>query len=244
MNETTAAKAVASQDFLPEEAAGTFVVVTAYNEARVIREVVERLLALRVHVVVVDDASEDGTAERLRGLPISLLRHTLNLGQGAALQTGVEFAVARGARYLVSFDADGQHDEADIPRLVHVLVREGRQVALASRFLGREATGMSWARRLLLRAAVWYTRWTTGLPVSDAHNGLRAFRAEVAPALRITQNRMAHASELLHRIRESRLSFAEVPVVIRYTEYSKAKGQSGLGAVDILYDLTIGRLFR
>jgi glycosyltransferase involved in cell wall biosynthesis len=241
---TTTVDAGAVADFSPEEAAGTFVIVTAFNEAKVIREVILRLLALRVHVVVVDDASEDGTSEQLRGLPISLVRHTVNLGQGAALQTGFDFALSRGARYLVTFDADGQHDEGAIPRLIHVLTHDGKDVALGSRFLGRKASGMGRGRRLLLKAAVLYTRWTTGLRVSDAHNGLRAFRAEVAPALRITQNRMAHASELLQRIKEGRLSFAEVPTVVRYTEYSKAKGQSGLGAVDILYDLLIGRLLR
>lgn len=231
-------------DFLPEEAGGTFVILMAYNEAKVIREVVERVLPLRVHVVVVDDASTDGTSDQLHGLPVSVVRHPVNLGQGAATQTGIEFAVARGARYLVTFDADGQHDEADIPRLVHVLSREGKDVALASRFLGREATGLGLSRRLLLKAAVVYTRWTTGLRISDAHNGLRAFRAGVAPALRITQNRMAHASEILQKIREGGLSYAEIPTVIRYTDYSKAKGQTGLGAVDILNDLIKGRLFR
>ncbi len=231
-------------DFTREEAGGTFVIVLAYNEARVIRQVVERVLALGVHVVVVDDASTDGTADQLRGLPVSVLRHAINLGQGAATQTGVEFAVGRGARYLVTFDGDGQHDESDIPRLIHVLSREHRDVALASRFLGREATGLPPARRLLLKAAVVYTRLTSGLRITDAHNGFRAFRAEVAPALRITQNRMAHASEILQKIKDGGLSYAEVPSVIRYTDYSKAKGQTGLGAVDILYDLLIGRLLR
>src|SRR5207253_1589304 len=83
-----------------------------------------------------------------------------------------------------TFDADGQHDEDDIPRLVRVLTREHRDVALASRFLGREALGMPRSKRLLLKGAVLYMRLTTGLPITDAHNGLRAFRAEVAPALR------------------------------------------------------------
>ena len=235
-------------DFPPhlthEEAGGTFVVVMTYNEEKVIREVVQRVLALGVHVVVVDDASTDATVKQLRSLPINLVRHTLNLGQGAATQTGVEFALARGARYLVTFDGDGQHNEGDIPRLIHALTRDRHDVALASRFLGKEAVGISASKKLLLRAAVVYTRWSTGLHVSDAHNGFRAFRAEVAPALRITQNRMAHASEILLNIKRAGLSYTEVPTVIRYTEYSKAKGQTGFGAVDILYDLTIGRLLR
>jgi len=227
-----------------EEAAATWVVVMVYNEAKVINEVIQRLLPLGVHVVVVDDCSSDGTVEELRGLPINVVRHAVNLGQGAATQTGVEFAVARGARYLVTFDGDGQHDEHDIPRLIHVLTREGRDVALASRFRGKEAQGISGSKKLLLKLAVLHTRLTTGLQLSDAHNGFRAFRAEVAPALRITQNRMAHASEILQNIARAGLSYAEVPTVIRYSDYSKAKGQTGLGAIDILHDLLVRRLLR
>jgi glycosyltransferase involved in cell wall biosynthesis len=228
----------------PEQADGTYVVVMAYNEARVIREVVQRVLAVGAHVVIVDDASTDGTLEQLRGLPITAVRHGVNLGQGAATQTGVDFALARGARYLVTFDGDGQHDETDIPRLVDALAEGGQDVVLTSRFLGKPATGMSRTRRWLLRAAILYTRWTTGLPLTDAHNGLRAFRAEVAPALRITQNRMAHASELLQKIGDAKLRYTEVPTVVRYDDYSRAKGQTGLGAVDILFDLLVKRFFR
>ena len=92
--------------------------------------------------------------------------------------------------------------------------------------------------------AILFTRLTTGLPLTDAHNGLRAFRVEVAPVLRITQNRMAHASELLQSIARARLVFTEVPVTLRYSEYSRAKGQRSLGAVDVLYELATGRLRR
>jgi glycosyltransferase involved in cell wall biosynthesis len=227
-----------------DEADGTFVIIAAYNEARVIREVVERVLSLGVHVVVVDDASTDGTADTLTGLPISVLSHSVNLGQGAALRTGAEFALAQGARYMVTFDADGQHDEADIPRLIHMLTVNGRQVALSSRFLGKEATGMGPSRKLLLKAAVAYTRLTTGLRLTDAHNGLRACCAEVAPMLHLRQNRMAHASEILQLIKDGGLSYAEVPTVVHYTAYSKAKGQTGIGLVDILFDQLMGRFFR
>jgi glycosyltransferase involved in cell wall biosynthesis len=228
----------------PEQADATYVIIMAYNEARVIREVVERVLAVGVRVVVVDDASTDGTLDQLGGLPICALRHAVNLGQGAAIQTGVDFAVSRGARYLVTFDGDGQHDEDDIPKLIRELEDGDKDVVLASRFLGKEATGMKLTRRMLLQAVVLYTRWTTALPLTDAHNGFRAFRAEVAPSLRITQNRMAHASELLQKIAVARLRYAEVPSVVHYSDYSRAKGQTGLGAVDILFDLFVRRFFR
>lgn len=227
----------------PEIADTTFVVIPAFNEGAVVRKTVESVLALGVHVVVVDDASTDGTSSRLESLPVNLLRHTVNLGQGAALQTGIDYALGRGARVLVTFDADGQHDAADIPRLLEVLIEEELDVVLGSRFLGR-ALSISLGRRLLLQSAVLFTRLSCGMRLTDVHNGLRAFRAEVAGKLRFTQHRMAHASEFLKKMRIARLRYAEVPCTVSYSSYSVAKGQKGLSSVDILYDLFIRTLFR
>ena len=218
------------------------VVIPAFNEGRVVRSVVEGVLACGHQVIVVDDCSIDDTGAALTSLPCTVLRHVVNLGQGAALQTGIEEAVARGAEVVVTFDADGQHDPADIARLVHALADPALDVALGSRFLG-DTIGMTQSRKLLLRAAILFTRWTTGLTLTDVHNGLRAFRARVAPQLVLRQNRMAHASELLSRVRQHGLRFVEVPVTIRYSAYSRAKGQSALGALDVLSDLLQMRFF-
>jgi glycosyltransferase involved in cell wall biosynthesis len=210
----------------------TWVVVPAYNEARAIGPVVAELVAAGWRVVVVDDGSSDGTAEAARGAVV--LRHVVNRGQGAALQTGVDFAVARGARAVVSFDADGQHRVEDVPALLAALAA-GHDVALGSRFLGG-VEGATRARRRLLAAAVRVSNALSGLRLSDAHCGLRAFRASAADALRLTQDRMAHASQLLANIRRHRLRVVEVPVTVRYTDYSRAKGQGGVQAVKILFD--------
>jgi polyprenyl-phospho-N-acetylgalactosaminyl synthase len=227
----------------PEVAARTFVVIPAFNEERVVRETVLRVLDTGAHVVVVDDCSTDRTVDRVVDLPIFLLGHVVNLGQGAALQTGIDFALAQGARFIVMFDADGQHDERDIPSLVIPLTGDCCDIVLGSRFLGR-ALDMSPARRLLLKGAILFTRLTMGMRLTDVHNGLRAFRAEAAGSIRLTQNRMAHASEILHKIHASGLRFKEVPATVRYTPYSRAKGQTGLGLVDILYDLVLWRILR
>lgn len=226
-----------------QEARGTFVIIPALNEERVIRETVQKLLALGVHVVVVDDGSSDGTLSQLQGLPINVLHHAINLGQGAALQTGIDFAVKRDARFIVTFDADGQHEERDIPRLINTLIEHNLDVVLGSRFLGK-ATGIGIGRRLLLKVAIIFTWLTLGMRLTDIHNGLRAFRANIADRIRITQNRMAHASELLNKIKEAGLKYIEIPTIVRYSDYSKEKGQSGLELVNILYDLIIKRLFR
>jgi glycosyltransferase involved in cell wall biosynthesis len=212
----------------------THVVIAAFNEARVIRGVVGEVAAQGYAVVVVDDGSRDDTAASARMPGVTVLRHAVNLGQGAALQTGIEYAVRRGARHIVTFDADGQHSCEDIPELVAALATH--DIALGSRFLGKDVVGASRRRKLLLRTATTISNRLSGMQLTDAHCGLRAFRASAAPALGITQNRMAHASELLRKIRTSGLAVVEVPVTIKYTEHSMRKGQGGLQAIRILFD--------
>lgn len=212
----------------------TFVIIAAFNEGRVIRGVAAEVAARGYPVVVVDDGSTDDTVARARGPGVFVLRHAINLGQGAALQTGIDYALRRGARALVTFDADGQHSADDIPALVDALA--SHDIALGSRFLGKPMVGASRRRTLMLHAATAVSNRMSGMALSDAHCGLRAFRATAAPALRLEQDRMAHASELLRKIRRGGLRVVEVPVTIRYTEHSQRKGQSGFQAVRILFD--------
>ncbi|MBX3162393.1 MAG: glycosyltransferase family 2 protein [Deltaproteobacteria bacterium] len=207
--------------------------IAAYNEAPVIREVVRGVVGEGYATVVVDDGSRDATVAEARAGGATVLRHAINLGQGAALQTGIDFALRRGARAVVTFDADGQHAAGDIPALVAALA--GADIALGSRFLGT-VEGATQQRLAMLRAAIVVSNRISGLELTDAHCGLRAFRAAVAPALRITQDRMAHASELLRKIKAAELRVVEVPITIRYTEHSTAKGQSGFQAIRILFD--------
>ena len=211
----------------------TWVVIAAFNEGVVIREVVAEVTRAGWSVVVVDDGSSDDSAEAARVPGAIVLRHRVNLGQGAALQTGIDYALRRGAQYIVTFDADGQHDANDIPLLIEALGEA--DIALGSRFLGR-VEGASQRRMVLLRTATAVSNGLSGMKLSDAHCGLRAFRASAAPALKITQDRMAHASELLRKIKTSKLRLVEVPVTIKYTEHSKSKGQGGIQAVRILFD--------
>lgn len=216
-----------------ESVSPTSVVIAAYNEAKVIRDVVRGVVAKGWSVIVVDDGSHDATAAQANVPGATVVRHCINLGQGAALQTGIDYAMRRGARSIVTFDADGQHDPDDIALLVAALA--DHDIALGSRFLGR-VEGASQRRMALLRTATRVSNSLSGIQLTDAHCGLRAFRATAAPALRITQDRMAHASELLRKIRASGLSLVEVPVTIKYTDHSMSKGQGGIQAVRILFD--------
>jgi polyprenyl-phospho-N-acetylgalactosaminyl synthase len=219
------------------------VIIAAYNEAAVISRVVMEVKRAGYRVVVVDDGSKDATAAVARGAGATVVAHPFNLGQGAALQTGVDYALAQGAEVVVTFDADGQHRVADIAGLVEALSEERAEFVLGSRFLG-QATDLPPLRRLLLKAATLFTRLTTGLQLSDTHNGLRAMSRRGAAAIRLRQNRMAHASELLGQIGSSGLRHVERPVTIEYTAYSLAKGQKIRDAVFILVDLFARRLYR
>jgi glycosyltransferase involved in cell wall biosynthesis len=220
-----------------------FAVIAAYNEETALGPVIDGLRPVVDRVVVVDDGSRDATAATAFARGADTLIHRINLGQGAALQTGILYALRNGADLIATFDADGQHDAADIPRLAEALAASGAEIALGSRFLGATEM-MPWQKRLLLRAATVFTRATTGLRVSDAHNGIRLMTRRAATAIGIRQNRMAHASEILHEIARSRLPYVEAPVRIRYTEYSIAKGQRLSGAFEIVFDLINGRIFK
>jgi glycosyltransferase involved in cell wall biosynthesis len=220
-----------------------WVVVPAYNEATTVGEVVKRLRELYPNVLVIDDCSSDRTAQRAHAAGACVLRHPINLGQGAALQTGVTFALQRGASHVVTFDADLQHRAEDVPRLLAALSKSGADFALGSRFLG-SAQNLDLARKLLLKAAVIFTRITTGLKLTDAHNGIRAMTRRGASSLKIRQNRMAHASEVLQQIAASGLSYTEVPVTVEYTSYSRAKGQKLTNSINIVLELFTGALQR
>jgi glycosyltransferase involved in cell wall biosynthesis len=220
------------------------VVIAAYNEAAVIARVVMEVTRAGYPVVVVDDGSKDATADVARAAGAAVIQHPFNLGQGAALQTGIDHALANGAQVLVTFDADGQHRVADIAGLVLALRNEQADFALGSRFLGQAATNLPLLRRLLLKAATLFTRLSTDLRLTDTHNGLRAMSRRGAGAIRLRQNRMAHASEFLGQIGNSGLRHVECPVTIEYTAYSLAKGQRTRDAVLILVDLFARRLYR
>ncbi|MEO8272965.1 MAG: glycosyltransferase family 2 protein [Chloroflexota bacterium] len=219
------------------------VAIPALNEAVSIAAVVADVLAAGYQPLVVDDGSTDETMAVARRAGAVVVRHPITLGQGGALRTGIEWALAHGADIVVTMDADGQHTSADIPRLLEALQREDADFALGSRFLG-ETIDMPRLRGLLLRAAIWFTRVETGLKVTDTHNGLRAMTRRGAMSTRLQQNGMAHASEILGQVSASGLHWVEVPVTIQYTEASLAKGQSGLDFVAILVDLLMGRLAR
>ena len=216
-----------------------WVIIPAYNEGKVLADVIGELRDCNssYHLVIVDDGSTDNTAMVARKFPVHLLVHPMNLGQGAALATGMEYALRQKADIVVTFDADGQMRPADIGSLVDALIKEDLDMVLGSRFLKGPSAGIPFVKKMVLKLGTVFTRLTTGLKITDTHNGLRAFRAEALRKFNIKQNEMAHASEILSEITRNKLACREVPVTIRYTEYSKSKGQSVSNAINILFEL-------
>ena len=218
-----------------------WLVVPVFNEETVISDVISHVLETFPNVVCVDDGSRDGSAARILGSGAHLLRHPINLGQGAALQTGLTYALAQpGAEYFVTFDADGQHRVEDVVRMIGVLRSKEADVVLGSRFL-EAAAQVPLLKQAVLRTVAVFSHSSRKLGLTDAHNGLRAVNRDVAEKLEITQAGMAHASELVDFLSRSDFRVREVPVTIEYTEYSMSKGQSLLNGVNIVFDLALRR---
>lgn len=220
----------------------TALVIPMHNEASVITEVIAAASARFSRIICVDDGSSDNSAVRARAAGAKVVQHPLNLGQGAALETGIRFALRdKAVRYVVTFDADGQHDPADAAAMVLRAEAQGLQIVLGSRFLG-ESDGLPAGRAAVLRAAVAFTRLSTGLRLTDSHNGLRVLRRDAAQDLRLRLHGMSHASEILSQVARRNWTYAEHPVRITYTDYSRGKGQRSYNAANIVFDLMVNRL--
>lgn len=216
-----------------------WLIVPVYNEAAVIAEVIDGALETFPNIVCVDDGSSDASAERITSTGAHLVRHPVNLGQGAALQTGVSYALAqRGAERFVTFDADGQHRVEDVVMMLALAHERNADVVLGSRFLKPDGQ-VPRLKRIVLRTAAAVSPTARRLKLSDAHNGLRLFNREAASRLNITMDGMAHASEITAFLARSGLRVAEAPVSIKYTDYSRSKGQSLINGVNILFDLSL-----
>ena len=220
-----------------------FVIIPCYNEAKVVRKTVTEVLEKGYSVVVVDDCSRDGSKKQLAGLPIYYLRHRVNMGQGAALQTGIEFAKRKGAKYFVTFDADGQHDSKDISRMIEFLEKENADIVFGSRFLPGAQTNVSRSRRFALNFGRYINFLVSGIMLSDSFNGLRLLSATAAEKIRIRENRMIHPVEILMLTASNKLRYAEYPVKIHYSDYSKSKGLKNKDGIRILFEIILYKIF-
>jgi glycosyltransferase involved in cell wall biosynthesis len=219
-----------------------WVLVPVYNESSVVGRTIADLVSRFANVVCVDDGSEDGSGEVAHTAGATVLRHVVNQGQGAALQTGFDYLLRHtDAQYVVTFDADGQHVVEDAVRMVERARTSGVDVVLASRFAG-STENMPRMRRLVLMGGLWFTKVTAKLDVTDTHNGLRVLNRGAITRIRLDLPRMAYASQLLGSIVPNGLSYVEEPVTVLYSDYSRSKGQRNSNSINILYDLAVRRI--
>ena len=207
----------------------TSVVIAAYNESKRVKGVVEAVRARGYDVIVVDDGSKDDTAKQARAGGARVLRHPINRGQGAALRTGIDDAVAQGAKIIVTYDADGQFLPEEIDTVVAPIEAGDADVVLGSRYLTRKAVNISVQKQLAHTLGRIWTWLFSGRWYSDPQCGFRAFNRGAATRIRITLDRFTHASEILDEIATRKLRVAEVPVTVIYHE----RGQSSLAAITI-----------
>ena len=214
-----------------------WIVVPSFNEATVIGEVISELRSVFDNVVCVDDGSADGTGEIARQAGAHLVRHPINLGQGAAIQTGIEYARSQpGATMFATFDADGQHRVKDLAAMIDRLSVGDVDVVIGTRFGRPVGSRPPFLKRVVLQTAARLSRRGRRLGLTDTNNGLRVFNKTVADGMNITMSGMSHATEIVMMIAENHWRVVEEPVEVLYTDYSKSKGQPLLNGVNIIFD--------
>ena len=220
----------------------TAIIVPVYNEAEVIGTTIRGLLKQYSLVICVDDGSTDNSAAEIRKTQAVLVSHPINMGAGAATQTGIEYALQdESVKYFVTFDGDGQHQVKDIATLIKHLKHDQLDVVIGSRFLGT-VENISGIKSVFLKAVKFFNGFTTKIAISDPHNGLRAFNRKFAESLDITLHGFAHASEIVEHMGNGEFKYGECPVTVVYTEYSLKKGQPMINAINIMFDLFFNRI--
>lgn len=219
-----------------------YITIPLYNEEKVILEVIKSLnKSGYTNIIVVDDGSKDNGYEKVKSNSnVIIAKHIINRGQGAALQTAMEIARERRAKYIVHFDSDGQHDVKDINTMLDTLINGKYDIVLGSRFLQKNDIPLK--KKIVLKAGILFTYFLSHLWLTDVHNGIRAMTIRTAEKLDIQHDRMEHASEILDKIKVLNLKYTEVPVTIHYTEYSMSKGQSIFNSISIAWKLILAKL--
>jgi polyprenyl-phospho-N-acetylgalactosaminyl synthase len=219
-----------------------FIVIAAYNEGKSIAKVVSGLKKANYHnIVVVDDGSKDSTFDVALNSGATVLRHVVNRGQGAALKTGIDYALRNGADIIVTFDADGQHRVEDLKAMIAPVKNGKYDITVGSRFL--KHVEMPFARRLTLKTAIFVVWFFYGAKMTDAHNGFRAMNRKAAQAIDITSDRMEHASQIVEEIHKKHLRYKEVPVTILYNDYTLQHGHGGIiQAIKVLGRMILRRI--
>ncbi|MBT3721010.1 glycosyltransferase family 2 protein [archaeon] len=217
-----------------------FIVIAAYNEEEKIDKVIKDLKKEYKNIIVVDDGSEDKTFDIAKKNKIIALQHVINRGQGAALKTGIDYALSKKADIIVTFDADGQFLVKDIKKVIAPIKKGIVDVVLGSRFLGK-AVNIRPLKKFVLKLGVLVVYFLYGIKVTDSQNGFRGLSKKAAKKIKLTCDRMDHAGEFFWEITKNKLKYKEVPVTVIYDSYSLAKGQSWTKSIEIGIKMFIKR---
>jgi len=213
----------------------TCVIIPAYNPSGELVVLCKELLKKGLSLVIVNDGSANVSVfKAMAGMPLTIVHHPLNLGQGAALETGIRKALQTGKQFFVTFDCDGQHRPDAIGDLLGVLQQEQTDIVFGSRFYNRQyAKLVPPFKKATLRIATIFDGLLTGIWLTDAHNGLRAFTRPVAEKIHFTENRMAHATEILWLTKRYKWKYRECAVRIEYNRHSQHPTRSIEIAIDL-----------
>lgn len=210
------------------------VVVPAYNEEKNLANVIDGLFKAGFKdIVVIDDGSKDNTGRVAKLSNVKLLTHAVNRGQGAALETGNQWARQNGYDTVIHFDGDNQFEAGDIANALNHLQKNNLDAVLGSRFLGTAEKLPLSKRYFILPLARVVNFFFTKAWLTDAHNGFRILGPRALDAVKIKQSGMAHNSEIIAQLKKNSLRFAEVPIKVRYFHY----GQNFSGGVKVVVDL-------
>ena len=200
----------------------TFIVIPCYNEASVIAEVIAGVRqAGYENIIVVDDGSADDTYSQAKTLPgVIALKHFINRGKGATVKTGIEAAKSLGAGIVVTIDGDGQHNPEEISEMID-LIAKGYDVVLGTRL--KNPKGMPGYKIACNWIGNFFTWIIYGLWVTDSQSGFRAYSKKAINTIETKTDRYEYDSEVIREIYRHKLRYIEIPIEVRYTEYSMGK---------------------
>lgn len=217
-----------------------YIVMPAYNESDQLRVGVEMVQKKGYqNIVVVNDGSKDNTYDVMMSIKgIHALSHKINRGQGAALQTGITYALQKGAQYIVLIDADGQHSVDEIQSMLHPVMANECDITIGTRFKGDVSrSNVPFMKKFMLKIGIWIIWFLFGSYITDSQNGFKAMNRKAAEAMKFSFNRYEYCTEIIDLIRTNHLRVQEVPVTVRYTEHSLADGQKMSNSIKIVWHM-------
>lgn len=214
-----------------------YILIPVFNEEKKIKSVVSDLSKYFVNIVAVNDGSTDSSRDILESLDVTLLNHSINLGQGAAISTGFKYIQnLMNAKAVVTFDADGQHSVEDAKTFAKEILSCDEEVIFGSRFIKNKAN-IPFLKKIALSIVVLFTNRFSRTKLSDAHNGLKAIKKDSLKKIDITIDGFGFESQIIHQVSKKNMTYKELPTNTIYTSYSKNKGQKLINGLIILEDL-------